>query len=105
MAPEPMKIPECRADSADTEVAKREFQIALEEFEKGNYKLAAEGFTRAYVRSCSAPVLYNLGMTYEKLGDSSGALEAYDLYLKKQTNNAHVDEVKQRIEALRGKTR
>jgi hypothetical protein len=103
-SPEPKKkIPECQSDP-DPGVAKREFQIGLEAFENANYSLAAESFTRSYVRSCSPSVLYNLGTTYEKVGDSAGALEAFELYLERQTNGAHLDEVKKRVELLRQRT-
>ena len=100
--PERKKIPERRSDP-DKEAARREFQIALEAFQNANYQLAAEGFTNSYVRSCSPSVLYNLGTAYEQMGDTAGALEAYDLYLSKQTDAAHVDEVKKRVARLREK--
>ena len=100
--PERKKIPECRSDP-DKEVARREFQIALEAFQNANYQLAAEGFTNSYVRSCSPSVLYNLGIAYEQMGDAAGALQAYELYLSKQTDSAHVDEVKKLVERIRQK--
>ena len=50
VAPPKKKIPECRSDP-DPEVARKEYEIALAEFDRGNYPVAAEGFTRAYVRS------------------------------------------------------
>src|SRR6516162_2345337 len=69
-----------RADDGISErekaLAKKSYQHALELYKVGDYKAAAAELRKAYDYAPLPPILFNLGVTYMKLGNKSAAKAA-----------------------------
>ena len=73
------------ADDGITErekaLAKKSYQHALELYKVGDYKNAAIELRKAYDYAPLPPILFNLGVTYMKLGNKSAAKAALSEYV------------------------
>ena len=74
-----------RADDGISErekaLAKKSYQHALELYKVGDYKAAAAELRKAYDYAPLPPILFNLGVTYMKLGNKSAAKAALSEYV------------------------
>jgi len=88
------------ADDGITErekaLAKKSYQHALELYKAGDYKTAAVELRKAYDYAPLPPILFNLGVTYMKLGNKSAARAALSEYvaaMPKAPNRAEADKL------------
>jgi len=89
-----------RADDGISEreraLAKKSYQHALELYKVGDYKTAASELRKAYDYAPLPPILFNLGVTYMKLGNKSAAKAALSEYvaaMPKAPNRGEADKL------------
>lgn len=70
-------------------------------FNVEDYSTAAARFEAAYTLSPRPRILYNLGLTYDRLGIPQQALDAYERFLSMQPNAREREQVEARIRVLR----
>jgi len=70
-------------------------------FNAEDYSTAAARFEAAYALSPRPRILYNLGITYERLGIPQQAIDAYERFLSVQPNAREREQVEARIRVLR----
>jgi tetratricopeptide (TPR) repeat protein len=85
----------------DIELAKAHFKTGEIYYEAGRYPDAAREFEEAFRLTGRVELLYNMGRSYDRVGDSVRALAAYRRLLKEVPDSKDALEVKERIEALR----
>lgn len=68
----------------------------------GNYAAAAEVFEEGYTRYPYSALLFNAGVSYQKLNDTQRALEKFRDYVRVDPAAPDIEKVKQRISALEG---
>lgn len=83
--------------------ARQRFMHATQLFSSGDYGGALKEFEEAYAYKQASAVLYNIGVTLEKLGREDEALDVYQRYLATTPPQTRVTEVQQRIDALKRK--
>jgi tetratricopeptide (TPR) repeat protein len=94
---------------SDAEQAERDerarilFQAGRVHFEAGEYERALPEFEEAYELSGRVALLYNIGVTRERLGQLEGALEALEAFLASDAEVPGLDreQLRRRTEALR----
>lgn len=80
--------------------AKAAYQAGSDAYLKGDYQTALQKFLEAR-QLRPAPLLdYNIGMTYEGLGDTPNALAYYQLYLQEDPNSQQHDQVAAHVAEL-----
>ncbi len=85
----------------ERELAAALFRESAEAYRAGNMELAVTLLRRAYELD-PAPVLqYNLARTLEGMGDTAGAIEAYERYLEIEPEAEDRPAIEERLEALR----
>ncbi|HJL18577.1 MAG TPA: tetratricopeptide repeat protein [Sandaracinaceae bacterium LLY-WYZ-13_1] len=92
------------ADQAERdERARILFEAARVHFDAGRYEEALPEFEEAYELSGRAALLYNVGVTRERLGDHTGALEAFEAFLEsgEEVPGMSRERLEARVEALR----
>ncbi|MCP4674859.1 MAG: tetratricopeptide repeat protein [Deltaproteobacteria bacterium] len=70
-------------------------------FQAGKYNEALASFTASYNLSNEPNLLFNLGITSERLGDRERAIAYYEVYLEELPNAPDAAEVKARLEKLK----
>ena len=70
-----------RAGSDDVDIAKAHFNTGQVNYEHGRFDDAAHEFEEAYRLSGKAPLLYNVGKSYDGGNDFARALDAYQRFL------------------------
>lgn len=92
----------------DLDKAKAHFKAGEAFFSAGVFDRAISEYEAAYALTMRAPLLYNLGSAYRRLGDESGkledkraALEFYEKYLAADPNGKVAGEAKRWIDVLR----
>jgi tetratricopeptide (TPR) repeat protein len=84
-----------------TEEAKALFAAGRSAFEAGRYQDALGHFERCYEISQRAALLYNIGITHDRLRDDERALHFYDSYLAAVPTADNRVEVETRSAAIR----
>ena len=84
-----------------TEEAKGLFNAGRAAFDAGRYPDALDYFQRAYAISGRAGLLYNIGLSYDRLREDERALAAYDQYLTLAPEAQNRVEVETRAAAIR----
>ena len=69
------------APSEDVDIAKAHFNTGSVDYEHGRFTEAAHEFEEAYRLSGRAPLLYNVGKSYDGANDFAHALDAYQRFL------------------------
>src|SRR5262249_44501927 len=69
-------------------------------YDRGRYQDAAHEFEEAYRLSNKPELLYNMGKSYDGLGDQARALDAYRHFLKQVSSSPDRETVQKRVEAL-----
>ena len=82
------------------EAARPIFEAGREAYEDGRYADAANAFERVWVLTAHPFMLWNLGNTYQKLGDSNRAAAALRRYLTLAPDAVNQVEIQARIDAL-----
>jgi tetratricopeptide (TPR) repeat protein len=70
-------------------------------FAREDYSTAAARFEAAFALSPRPRILYNLGVTYDRLGIPQQAVDAYERYLHQLPNAREREEVETRLRVLR----
>jgi tetratricopeptide (TPR) repeat protein len=87
--------------------ARLKFQQGAMLYSNGDYAKAVKAFEEAYALVPAAPVLFNMGMCYERLGRDREALSVYQRYERELTNtqpaSSQLAQVQGRIAALKAK--
>jgi tetratricopeptide (TPR) repeat protein len=92
MQPDPMKA------------GQQAFDIGKSDFKAGSFKEAAAAFTEAYKHTRNPDILYNIGASYEKAGDTKEAIKHYQRYLNEHPDAKDADKVRSHIHRLQKKT-
>ena len=87
------------ADKADA-AARKAYRQGKSNFEKGYYEDALAAFRHAYALSPRAKLLYNIGVSADRLDRDEDALEAYEGYLSKLRRPSRAKEVHARVEGF-----
>jgi tetratricopeptide (TPR) repeat protein len=73
-------------------------------YEAGNFREAAAAFTAAYEQEPHPDLLYNIGASYQRAGDTKNAVKNYQLYLNNHPDAKDADKVRNAINKLLAKT-
>src|SRR5581483_2888736 len=84
----------------DVELAKAHFATGQLYYERGRYPDAAREFEEAYRLSNRAELLYNMGKSYDGIGDHARAAAAYRRFLNAVTSSPDRPWVTERVQAL-----
>lgn len=93
--------PPAAADADRTEEAKALFAAGRAAFDAGRFADALDYFERSYAISKRPGLLYNIGITRDRLRDDERALEAYDAYLAALPDAPNRAEAETRAAAIR----
>ena len=85
----------------DEVAARKHFEAGRAAFEKADYRSALVQFRRSHRMFPSPALLYNIGVSAERLHREHEALEAFEWYLEEVESPADEAEVRDRITALR----
>ena len=85
----------------DREKARDLFVVGKAHFQEERYEEAMKAFTESYNLSSEPNLLYNLGTTAERLGDTERAIAYYELYLEELPEAPDAEQVKMRVAALK----
>jgi tetratricopeptide (TPR) repeat protein len=96
LAASPLEAQEARND----EEARALFDAAEIAFQEGRYENALDYFRRSHELSDRAPLLYNIGVTAERLRRDQEALDAFRRYLAEVPDAANRQAVEARIQIL-----
>ncbi len=88
-------------DQQEEAEAKALYVKGKTDFQAGKYNEALVSFTGSYNLSHEPNLLFNLGITSERLGDKERAIAYYEVYLEELPNASDAAEVKARLEKLR----
>jgi len=88
-------------EAGQEEEAQALFDAARMAYEAGRYDDALERFQEAYEQSGHPELLYNIGMSADRLRHDDEALEAFEAYLSAVPDAENRVSVQNRIEALR----
>lgn len=84
----------------DVEAAKAHFAAGSAYYEQANYADAVKEFNEAYRLSKKTDLLYNIAVSYERLGDYGSAIAALQRYLSERPNASDRVTIETRIENL-----
>jgi tetratricopeptide (TPR) repeat protein len=90
----------CRAQDADQ--AETYYREAMAAYNAGDYRAAIAGFRSSYALSHEPTLLFNIALSYRKLGDCHAELSAYREYLQVETDATNRAKVEARIVELNG---
>src|SRR6188768_3430359 len=80
--------------------AKTKYQEGAQAYSAGRYKDAVDLFLAADRLAPSAPLSFNIGRAYERLGDDSSALRWYRDYLRRNASAQNADDVREIVSKL-----
>ena len=100
-APQTPQPPQAAPAGDDVDIAKAHFNTGQAYYEHGRFDDAAREFEEAYRLSGKAPLLYNVGKSYDGSNDFARALDAYQRFLAAAPpDNPDRDFVAKRVELL-----
>jgi tetratricopeptide (TPR) repeat protein len=92
------------AQVSDEELARAHYLTAQSYYQQGRVREALQQFDEAYRISKRPALHYNMGICYERLGQTADAIAAYDRYLSEDTTatdrvdvQAHIDQLRARL--------
>lgn len=88
------------AEASGDDAARVQFQRGQEAFEDARYEEALDFFWQAYGTSRKGELLYDIGLTADRLQRDEEALEAFRRYLAETENPVRRVEVERRVAAL-----
>ncbi|MCA1665727.1 MAG: tetratricopeptide repeat protein, partial [Myxococcales bacterium] len=93
--------PSASAPADDVDIAKAHFNTGEAYYDHGRFGDAAREFEEAYRLSNKAPLLYNVGKSYDAANDFARALDAYQRFLAAAApDNRDRDFAAKRVELL-----
>ena len=95
------QIDEVARSEADDAAAREQFVLGRAAYRGANYDAALVYFTRAYDLSGRSELLYNVGISADRLGRDEKAIEAFEKYLEDTVDPSRGQEVRERLEFLR----
>jgi tetratricopeptide (TPR) repeat protein len=87
--------------AADDAAAREHFVLGRAAYRGADYDAALVHFTQAYELSGRSQLLYNVGISADRLGRNEEALEAFEKYLEDTADPSREQEVRERIAFLR----
>jgi tetratricopeptide (TPR) repeat protein len=90
------------APDTDLELAKAHYKTGELYYARGRFPDAAREFEEAYRLSHRSDLLYNMGKSYDGVGDYAKALAAYRRWLAEVPNGADRGDVTSRVSAMEG---
>ena len=90
-----------RAQDAQVEEARRQFDVGQTLFASGKYVEAAEAFNAAYAAKPFPAFLFNAAVCFEKNKEVPKAIENFERYLRESPRATDKDDVQKRIDALK----
>jgi tetratricopeptide (TPR) repeat protein len=102
---EPALAQEELGTTADDEEARALYEAGERAFGAGNFERALEHFRRAYELSHRGALLYNIGLTADRLRRDAEALEAFEAFLATGPEASLRASVEARVAVLRGLVR
>jgi tetratricopeptide (TPR) repeat protein len=107
--PEPATAPSEAAEapaaplpSPEQERAKKRYFEGKKHFQEGRFEEAMKAFTESYNLSQEPTLLYNLGITSERLGEVPRAIALYEVYLEEMPYAPDADALRVRVARLKG---
>lgn len=89
---------------SETRLAREQYRLGVEAYESGRYAQAIAALKRAYLLKPVPGLLYNIGRTYEKLGDLKSAVYYYEHYLSDAPESArHLEQLERHVDELERK--
>ncbi len=89
------------ATSADDEEARALYEAGERAFSAGSFERALEHFQHAYELSHRATLLYNIGLTNDRMRRDDEAIAAFDAFLASEPEEELAASVRARIAAIR----
>jgi tetratricopeptide (TPR) repeat protein len=89
-------------DPADLELAKAHYKTGELYYERGRFPDAAREFEEAYRLSKKPELLFNMGKSYDGVGDYAKALVAYRRWMAEVPNGSDRGQVESRVRAMEG---
>lgn len=89
-------------DPADLELAKAHYRTGELYYERGRFPDAAREFEEAYRLSKKSELLFNMGKSYDGVGDYARALVSYRRWLAEVPNGSDRGQVESRVQAMEG---
>jgi tetratricopeptide (TPR) repeat protein len=86
---------------ASDQEARASFEAGKAAYDNGDYAVALVQFERAYDLSHRSLLLYNLGLTHDRLQHEERALESYEAYLAANPQDERAAETRARVKVLR----
>lgn len=93
-------VPAGAGKGGAADAARRLYSEAEQSFAAGDYRKAIDLFRQADKQVPRAELEFNIGLTYEAMGDKASALEAYRSYLRRAPTSADRTEVEVSITRL-----
>jgi tetratricopeptide (TPR) repeat protein len=87
------------APATDKEASREQFRLGAQAYSEGRFKDAIDLFLEADRLSSNPVFAYNIGQSYEELGDAANALRWYRTYLRDRPGAPDQAEVEPRIRA------
>jgi tetratricopeptide (TPR) repeat protein len=92
---------ESRDEDAREARARRLFELGRHAFDDGLYEEALRSFRESYELSGRAELLWNIGLSADRLRRDDEAIEAFDRYLRERPDAPNRRDAELRLEALR----
>jgi hypothetical protein len=89
------------ADEARLSESRDLFKSGIKSIQDGDFARAVEAFRESYERSCKPAILYNLAVSYEKMGEPSVAADLYEQFAEESPGSPQLDYVREKIRSLR----
>ena len=95
------QLDEVARSEADDAAAREQFVLGRAAYRGADYDAALDYFTRAYELSGRSALLYNVGISADRLGRDEEAIEAFEKYLEDTVDPSRGQEVRERLAFLR----
>lgn len=90
------------ADTPHDDEARIRFEAGELAYADGRFEDALHDFQRAFELSRRTDLLYNVGLSHERLRQDAEAIDAFERFLAASPDHAHADVVRRRLTRLRG---
>lgn len=92
---------EVARSDADDAAAREQFVLGRGAYRGAHYDAALIHFRRAYELSGRSELLYNVGISADRLGRKEEAIAAFEMYLEETVDSSRGQEVRERLAFLR----
>jgi tetratricopeptide (TPR) repeat protein len=95
------QVDEAARSEAEDAAAREQFVLGRAAYRGAHYDAALAHFRRAYELSGRSALLYNVGISADRLGNDEEAIEAFEKYLEETPDPSREQEVQERLAFLR----